>query len=44
MQNNVLNKHVPVMLNKINFFIPLDKEINVIDATFGGGGYSLSQF
>ena len=30
------------MLKQIESFIPLDKEINVIDATFGGGGYSKS--
>ena len=28
------------MLNEIRDFIPRDKKINVIDATFGGGGYS----
>ena len=42
MQNKKINKHVPVMLNQIKNFIPFDKEINVIDATFGGGGYSHS--
>ena len=40
MKNKALNKHIPVMLNRIKNFIPFDKEINVIDATFGGGGYS----
>ena len=40
MKNKSLNKHIPVMLNIIKNFIPFDKEINVIDATFGGGGYS----
>ena len=40
MQNNKINKHIPVMLNQIKSFIPFDKKINVIDATFGGGGYS----
>ena len=34
------NKHIPVMLNEVCSFIPLDKKINIIDATFGGGGYS----
>ena len=28
------------MIKKVKNFIPLDKNINVIDATFGGGGYS----
>ena len=35
-----INIHQPVMLNEIKKFIPKDKEIKVIDATFGGGGYS----
>ena len=34
------NNHVPVMLNEILSFIPKEKKINLIDATFGGGGYS----
>ena len=34
------NLHIPVMLNEITSFIPTKKAINVIDATFGGGGYS----
>ena len=40
MQNKKINKHIPVMLNQIKSFLPFDKKINVIDATFGGGGYS----
>jgi len=36
----MLNTHSPVMLNEIESYIPLNKKINVIDATFGGGGYS----
>jgi len=36
------NSHIPVMLNEVSSFIPQDKSINVIDATFGGGGYSES--
>ncbi|PPR47228.1 MAG: Ribosomal RNA small subunit methyltransferase H [Alphaproteobacteria bacterium MarineAlpha5_Bin9] len=35
-----INKHIPVMLNNIKQYIPDDRKINVIDATFGGGGYS----
>ena len=42
MKNKTQNKHIPVMLKQIKSFIPFDREINVIDATFGGGGYSLS--
>ena len=34
------NKHLPVMLKEVLSFIPKDKKINLIDATFGGGGYS----
>ena len=32
------NVHEPVMLEEIKKFIPITKKINVIDATFGGGG------
>ena len=41
------NLHTPVMLKEIISFIPNNKSINVVDATFGGGGYSraiLSKF
>lgn len=41
------NKHIPVMINEVKSYIPIGKKINVIDATFGGGGYSkniLEQF
>jgi 16S rRNA (cytosine1402-N4)-methyltransferase len=34
------NNHVPVMLNEIKSFLTSNKKINVLDATFGGGGYS----
>ena len=34
------NNHVPVMLKEVLSFIPKNKKINLIDATFGGGGYS----
>ena len=36
------NRHIPVMLKEALSYIPLNKKINVIDATFGGGGYSKS--
>jgi len=36
------NRHVPVMLEEVLAYIPSDKKINVIDATFGGGSYSKS--
>ena len=35
-----VNFHEPVMLEEIKTFIPFTKKINVVDATFGGGGYS----
>ena len=34
------NLHNSVMINEIISFLPLTKSLNVIDATFGGGGYS----
>ena len=34
------NLHQPVMLKEVISFIPSNKRIKVIDATFGGGGYS----
>ena len=34
------NLHNSVMINEIISFLPLKKSMNVIDATFGGGGYS----
>ena len=34
------NNHIPVMLEEVMSFIPTNKKINLIDATFGGGGYS----
>ena len=36
------NLHMPVMIDEIISFLPTTKSINVIDATFGGGGYSKS--
>jgi len=34
------NLHQPVMLDEIKSFIPQNKKITLLDATFGGGGYS----
>ena len=34
------NKHLPVMLNEVQSYIPKGEKLNIIDATFGGGGYS----
>ena len=36
------NLHSPVMIKEIFSFLPTNKSLNVIDATFGGGGYSKS--
>ncbi len=36
----MINNHIPVMLNEVKSFIPINKNINLIDATFGGGSYS----
>jgi len=36
----MINNHIPVMLEEVLSFIPPKKEINIIDATFGGGGYT----
>ena len=36
----IYNLHQPVLLKEIISFIPLNKSINVVDATFGGGGYT----
>jgi len=38
----MINKHKPVMLEEIKSFIPHNRKLNIIDATFGGGGYSKS--
>ena len=40
--NNIseLNKHIPVLVNQAIEFLPKKNHLNVIDATFGGGGYS----
>ena len=34
------NKHIPVMIEEVKSYIPINKKLNIIDATFGGGGYS----
>ncbi len=36
------NNHIPVMLEEVHSYIPKNKKLNIIDATFGGGGYSKS--
>ena len=34
------NKHIPVMIEEVKSYIPVNKELNIIDATFVGGVYS----
>ena len=36
----MINSHIPVMLDQVKSFIPISRDLNLIDATFGGGGYS----
>ena len=36
----MINSHIPVMLDQVKSFIPTRRDLNLIDATFGGGGYS----
>ncbi len=36
----MINSHIPVMIDEVKSFIPVSKDLNLIDATFGGGGYS----
>ncbi len=36
----MINCHIPVMLDEVKSFIPISKDLNLIDATFGSGGYS----
>ena len=38
----MINNHIPVMLNEVKSYIPHNEKIKIIDATFGGGGYSIS--
>ena len=42
MLDKLINRHQPVLLEEIKTYIPKERKINVIDATFGGGGYSRS--
>ena len=43
MNNQVANNiHIPVLLDKAISYLPIKNKLNVIDATFGGGGYSKS--
>ena len=40
--NNIIhsNLHIPVLANKVIEYLPNKNHLNVIDATYGGGGYS----
>ena len=34
------NQHIPIMVNEIMSFIDGEKNLSILDCTFGGGGYS----
>ena len=36
------NVHKPIMLNEISSFLNNDKELSILDCTFGGGGHTIS--
>ena len=40
--NNIIdsNVHIPVLVNQAIKYLPKKDHLNVIDATYGGGGYS----
>ena len=38
--NIEINKHIPVLINRAIEYLPNKSHLNVIDATFGEGGYS----
>ena len=38
--NNTLNLHIPVLANQAIKYLPNKNNLKVIDATYGGGGYS----
>ena len=38
----ITNVHKPIMVKEISSFLNNDKELSILDCTFGGGGHSLS--
>ena len=38
----ITNTHKPIMVNEILSFLNKDKEISILDCTFGGGGHTIS--
>ena len=38
----ITNTHKPIMVNEISSFLNNDKELSILDCTFGGGGHTLN--
>ena len=38
----ITNMHKPIMVNEISSFLNKDKELSILDCTFGGGGHTIS--
>ena len=38
----ITNTHKPIMVKEISSFLNKDKELSILDCTFGGGGHSIS--
>ena len=38
----IINEHKPIMVKEILSFLNNDKELSILDCTFGGGGHTLS--
>ena len=38
----ITNTHKPIMVKEISSFLNKDKELSILDCTFGGGGHTIS--
>ena len=38
----ITNMHKPIMVKEISSFLNKDKELSILDCTFGGGGHTIS--
>ena len=38
----ITNVHKPIMVKEISSFLNNDKELSILDCTFGGGGHTMS--
>ena len=38
----ISNTHKPIMVKEISSFLNKDKELSILDCTFGGGGHTIS--